>query len=98
MSDGDMVPRPRRQGRALIVISVLAAALMVIAAVNLVLVFVLMSAYGTNPPNFLLYVAIGVLPFLATAALITWTVVGRGAETRANRSPRHIVDRLLAIS
>lgn len=79
-------------------ISVLAAALMVIAAVNLVLVFVLISAYRTNPPNFLSYMAIGVLPFLATAALIAWTVVGPGAATKANRTPQHIVHRLLAIS
>jgi hypothetical protein len=98
MGDGDDVPRPRRQGRALLVISLLAAALMVIAAVNLALVFVLISASGTNPPNFLSYIAIGVLPFLATAALITWTVVGPGAATKANRTPRHIVRTLLTIS
>lgn len=72
-------------------ISGLAAALMVIAAVNLVLVFVLLSNYrqiggpGNELPIFLPYLAVGVLPFLVTAALIVWTVVGREPQPRPVR-------------
>jgi hypothetical protein len=97
-SDGHNVPWRGSQGRALLVISVLAAVLMLIAAANIVLVFVLISANRTDSSNFLPYVAIGVLPFIATAAFLAWTVAGRGAATRSGRTPQQIVIRLLAIS
>jgi hypothetical protein len=106
MTDADNVHRQGqgRPARGLLVISVLAAALMVIAAVNLILVFVLLNNHrqiggpGTDRPTFLPYLALGVLPFLVTAALIAWTALGARAANEAGKARQHIVDRLIAIN
>ena len=74
-----------------LVVAVLAALLMLVAAVNLVLVFVLFSAYppavrpDTELTNFLVPMAIGALPFLTTGALIAWTLLGLRAATQAGK-------------
>src|ERR1700680_470787 len=97
-SDGYKAPRQGGQGRALLVISALAAVLMLIAAANIVRVFALISAYRTDSTNFLPYVGIGALQFIATAAFLAWTLAVRGAATRSGLTPQQIVTRLLAIS
>lgn len=94
----------RRAARWLPLISMLAAVLMVIAAVNLVLVFVLASTYqpvgwpATDFINYLPYLAIGVLPFLVTAGLIARTVVGSRTATDAGQERPQIAGPLLRIS
>jgi hypothetical protein len=66
--------------RALLVVPVLAAALISIAGINPVLVFVLFSAYhqggrpDTGLSSFIVPMAVGAVPLLTTAALIVWTV------------------------
>lgn len=96
--------RKRWLARGLPVVSVLAAALMLIAAVNLDLVFVLFSAFpqagrpDTGLSNFVVPMAVGALPFLVTAALIAWTVLGARAATRAGKPGQPTVDRLAIIS
>jgi hypothetical protein len=90
--------------RGLRVVSPLAAALMVITAVNLDLVFVLFSAYppvgrpDTCLANFLVPMVVGSLPFLVVAALIAWTVLGARTATRTDKPGQPTVDRLILIS
>jgi hypothetical protein len=98
------MPRQRWLARGLLVVSALAAALMLIAAVNLDLVFVLFSAHpqagrpDTGLSNFLVPMAVGALPFLVTAALIAWTVLGARSPARASKPGQPTVDRLIMIS
>jgi hypothetical protein len=85
---GDGVKRPVWLARRLRVIWVLAAALMVIAAVNLVMVFVLFSANpqsgraDTGLGNFLVPIAVAAIPFLGTAGFMA-TRGRRGAGSLA---------------
>src|ERR1700682_1066782 len=77
--------------------SELAAGLMVIAAANLALIYVLLSArHHVGPPTTdlasnLPIVAIGGIPYLATAAIITWTLLSARAAPGA-------LDRVITIS
>jgi hypothetical protein len=83
--------------KALTLTSEVAAGLMVIAAANLAMIYVLLSArHHVGPPSTdlvsnLPIVAIGGFPFLATAALITWTVLSARATPGA-------LDRLITIT
>jgi hypothetical protein len=87
----------KNASKSLTLTSALAAGLMVIAPANLALVYVLLSARphvgppGTDLSTDLLFVAIGGFPFLATAALLTWTLF------RARANPAAL-DWLIAIS
>jgi len=82
--------------KTLTLTSFVAAALMLIAAANLVLVYVLLNAHPhVGPPSTdlasnLPIAAVGGIPFLATAALITWTAL------RARTNIR-LVERLIVI-
>jgi hypothetical protein len=78
-----------------LVVAVLAAVLMLVAAVNLVLVFVLFSTYppagrpDTELTNFVAPMIIGALPFLTTGALIAWALLGaRAAKPRQQSMTR----------
>jgi hypothetical protein len=88
----------------LLVVSMLAAALMLIAAVNLDLVFALFSAHpqvgrpDTGLSNFLVPMVVGTLPFLVMATLIAWTVLGARTRTPADKRRQLVVDRLIVIS
>ena len=85
-------------------VAVLAAALMLIAAVNLAIVFVLFSAYrqagrpGTELTNFLVPVVVGALPFLIVGALIAWTLLGARAAAQARKPRQQSVTSLAVIS
>jgi hypothetical protein len=80
-----------RRLKVTLVVAVLAAVLMLVAAVNLVLVFVLFSAYhqagrpDTELTNFLVPMAVGTLPFLIVGALIAWSLPGMRAATQAGK-------------
>jgi hypothetical protein len=73
---------------------------MLIAAINLALVFVLFTTdrESGRPPSdlgaFLPWMAIGCLPFVGTAALLVWVV----AQSRAGNSRRQIANTLLVIT
>jgi hypothetical protein len=75
----------------LVGVAVLATGLMLIAAVNLALVFVLFSSYpqagrpDTGLSNFVVPMALGAFPFLITAGLIAWTLLGARAATQAGK-------------
>jgi hypothetical protein len=98
------MPRPRWLGRGLTVVAALAAALMVMAAVSLDLVYVLFSAYpqagrpDTGLSNFLVPMAFGAIPFLIATAFIAWTLLGARTATRAGEPGQPSVDRLILIS
>jgi hypothetical protein len=80
------------------VVSLVAAALMGLTAINLVVVFVLLNAQGsTDIGNLLPALAIGALPFLGTAVLIIWTVVAAPAEAGAGETGQQNVATLIAI-
>jgi hypothetical protein len=85
-----------------LVVAALAALLMLVAAVNLVLVFVLFSAYHqagrpeTELTNFLVPMAVGALPFLIVGALIAWTLPR--IATRAGKPRQQSVTNLALIS
>ena len=90
--------------RITLVVGVLAAVLMLIAAVNLVLVFVLFSAYppagrpDTELTNFVAPMAVGALPFLIVSALIAWTLLGARAATKAGEPRQQSVTALALVS
>ena len=90
--------------RITLVVGVLAAVLMLIAAVNLVLVFVLFSAYppagrpDTELTNFVAPMAVGALPFLIVSALIAWTLLGARAATKAGEPRQQSVTTLALVS
>jgi hypothetical protein len=92
------------RARGLLVVSAVAAVLMLIAAVNLVMVFALFSAYhqagrpGTELPTFVLPMAVGAFPFLITAALIVWVSLGTRATSQAIAPRRQTAERLAVIS
>jgi len=78
-----------RRMKITLLVAVLAAVLMLVAAVNLVLVFVLFSAYppagrpDTELTNFLAPMAVGALPFLVVGALVAWSVLQRSLTNLA---------------
>lgn len=86
--------------RALLVVSSLAALLMVLVAVNVILVFVLFTTdqrIGHAPSDlgtYLPWMAIGSLPFAVTAALVVWAIAG----DRAGNKTRQTADALLVIN
>ena len=92
-----------RRARGLLVVSAVAAVLILSAAANLVMVFGLFSGYhppdrpGTELPNFVLPIAVGSFPFLITAALIGWVWLGTGAS-QAITPRQQTAERLAVIS
>jgi hypothetical protein len=87
-----------RGGRRLIWLSVLVVALTTIAAANLTLVYLLYAADhpGSNLAGFLPVMAIGVVPFLATAVLLARAIRNRRSEPV--ELSRQILGRLRAIT
>jgi hypothetical protein len=98
------MPGQRWLARGLVVVSALAAVLMLIAAVNLDLVFVLFSAHppagrpDTGLSNFLVPMVVGALPFLVVAGLLAWAVLGARTAARTGKPGQPAVDRLILIS
>ena len=93
-----------RRQKITLAVAVLAAGLMLVAAVNLVLVFVLFSAYhqagrpDTELTNFLVPMAVGALPFLIVGALIAWSLFGGIAATKAGKARQQSVTNLALTS
>jgi hypothetical protein len=87
-----------RGGRRVIWLSVLVVVLTTIAAANLTLVYLLDAADhpGSNLAGFLPVMAIGVVPFLATAVLLARAIRTRGLEPA--EVSRQVLGRLRAIT
>jgi hypothetical protein len=69
-----------------------------LAAINLVVVFLLLSAQGsTDVGNLLPAAAICALPFLGTAVLIVWTVAAAPGKTGPGETGKQNVATLIAI-
>lgn len=80
-------------------LAVLAAVLATVAAVNVTLTYLLFTIGqpGSNIAGFVPIMAIGAVPFLVTAGLLTWAIRSDRLSD-AGQLPRHLVSRLRIIS
>ena len=87
-----------RSGRRLIQLAVLDAVAATVAAANLTLtyVFFVVDHPGINVASFVPIMAIGSVPFLITAGLLAWVIIGAGST--AVQLPQHVIGRLRVIT